>query len=251
VTHEYPQNFARFYDTIYHHHRDGVDNEFYLNEIRQTNGKVLEVGVGTGRFFIDALHSGADIYGIDISPFMLGVLISKLPSDQQHRISKQNIIDFHFDERFDLIIAPFRVFMHLLKIEEQFKALDNVYKHLNPGGKFIFDTFVPNLQMLVDGIDNVVDFDDEYKPGQTVKRTVSNKADLMNQVINIHFHLDWTEDGKELSEDWHTALRYFFRFELEHLIERSSFAHYRILGDYSGNELQKNSKEFIVICTKE
>ena len=50
---EYPESFARFYDLIYHRVRDGVDNEFFLNEIRQARGKVLEVGVGTGRFFID------------------------------------------------------------------------------------------------------------------------------------------------------------------------------------------------------
>jgi hypothetical protein len=45
---------------------------------------------------------------------------------------------------------------------------------------------------------------------------------------------------------------FFARFyELEHLIERSLFGnHYRILGDYRGNELSKNSKEFILVCQK-
>jgi ubiquinone/menaquinone biosynthesis C-methylase UbiE len=48
MIHTYPKNFARFYDTIYHHMRDGVDNEFFQNEIKRAGGKVLEIGVGTG-----------------------------------------------------------------------------------------------------------------------------------------------------------------------------------------------------------
>jgi hypothetical protein len=45
-------------------------------------------------------------------------------------------------------------------------------------------------------------------------------------------------------------MRFFFRYELEHLVERSLFRKYKILGDYKGNELTSQSKEFIVICEK-
>ena len=78
MSHEYPKNFARFYDLIYHQMRDGVDNDFFQKEIRQIKGKILEVGVGTGRLFINALNQGADIYGIDISQSMIDVLHKKL-----------------------------------------------------------------------------------------------------------------------------------------------------------------------------
>lgn len=98
MTHMYPNSFARFYDTIYHQIRDGMDNEFFLNAIKGVDGKVLEIGVGTGRFFTDALHAGADIYGIDISESMINILRSKIGEDQQSRISMQNIIDFKFDD---------------------------------------------------------------------------------------------------------------------------------------------------------
>ncbi len=112
---EYPDYFARFYDLIYHKLRDGVDNQYFLDQIKQTNGKILEVGVGTGRFFINALSRDADIYGFDISSSMVYVLKAKLNKTQHNRISVQNIVDFQYDFKFDLIIAPFRVVMHLLK----------------------------------------------------------------------------------------------------------------------------------------
>jgi len=251
MIYEYPDNFARFYDVIYHFHRDSVDNEFFQNTIKKTKGKILEIGVGTGRLFTNALNQGADIYGLDISQPMLNVLLKKIPENQHKRISKQNIIDFKLDSRFGLIVAPFRVFMHLLDKDDQIKALNNVYDHLAENGRFIFDTFVPDLYRLINGFDNFVDFDGEYEPGKKLKRTVSTVPDLINQLINITFNLEWDENDIVKRDEWRVPMRFFFRFELEHLVERSKFERYSILGDYQGNELNKNSKEFIVICQKD
>jgi SAM-dependent methyltransferase len=247
---EYPEYFARFYDLIYHQMRDSADSDFFLDRIRQTKGRILEVGVGTGRLFMKALNSNADIYGIDISPSMLDVLRAKLSPENQRRISLQNILDFKSDIKYDLIIAPFRVFMHLTGKNNQLNALNNVYYNLNPGGEFIFDTFIPDLKMLITGLENVTDFDGEYEPGNRVKRIITTKPDLINQIINITFRIEWNENESNYSREWKTPLRYFFRFELEHLVERSKFKKYRIAGDFQGNELNNDSREFILICAK-
>jgi SAM-dependent methyltransferase len=246
----YPEFFARFYDIIYHHARDGVDNQFYLDRIKEAGGKVLEAGTGTGRLFTEALRNGADIHGIDISPSMIEVCKKKLSSRDQKRISHQNITDFKFDHKFDLIIAPFRVFMHLAFKNDQMKALNNVHKHLNPGGKFIFDVFIPDLSQLIKGLDNLVDFEGEYEPGLILKRTVTTIPDLINQIINITFKIEWYEGTAMKKEEWLTSLRYFFRFELEHLIERSEFKNYRIEGDFHGNKPDNDSKEYVITCLK-
>jgi hypothetical protein len=141
--------------------------------------------------------------------------------------------------------------MHLLDKDEQIRAINNVYSHLNSNGRFIFDTFVPDLIQLINGIHEQTDFEGEYTPGKKVRRTVSTTPDLINQVIQIKFHLEWEEDNEWKQEDWFFPMRYFFRFELEHLVERSDFEKYAILGDYLGNELNEKSKEFIVICQKQ
>lgn len=250
ISQGYPENFARFYDLIYHQMRDGADSDYFRNEAVSAKGKVLEIGVGTGRLFTKALDHGADIYGIDISESMLNVLYSKLPRNQHYRVSIQDIRDFSFDFRFDLIIAPFRVIMHLADKKDQLLALNNVWKHLGKNGRFIFDTFVPDLNQLITGLNDVTDFNGEYEPGKKVKRMVSTTPDLINQIINIKFRIDWDEADGMKHEIWETQLRFFFRYELEHLVERSKFTSYTILGDYLGNELGKDSKEFVVVCRK-
>jgi SAM-dependent methyltransferase len=139
---EYPDFFAGFYDVIYDKVRHDADHDYFLNKMIQVNDPVLEVGVGTGRFFKEALNRGVDIYGIDISPSMIKILKGKLPQKDHHRVAVQDICKLDFNRKFDLIVAPFRVFMHLLSVTDQFIALEKVHEHLNPDGQFIFDLFV-------------------------------------------------------------------------------------------------------------
>jgi SAM-dependent methyltransferase len=246
----YPDYFAKYYDKIYHSLRDNVDHTYFMNLIKDCDGKVLEVGTGTGRFFSEALNAGSDIYGIDISPAMIDVLKTKIPADQQYRVSLQNLIDFKFDHKFNLIVAPFRTFMHLITVKEQFAALQNVWDYLEPGGSFVFDAFVPNLSILQNGIDKVKDFEQEVEPGLTVRRIASSKSNLIDQVTHVTFTFEF-DNGKETkSETWETDLRFFFRWELDHLMALSSFRMWNILGDFNGNPLQSDSTDFIVCCEK-
>lgn len=250
MTITYPEFFARFYDLIYGQLRDGTDHQYFLEKIKQPNRKILEIGVGTGRFFLDAINHGADIYGIDVSPAMTDILKSNLDQKEHHRISLQSAVDFTFDFKFDLIIAPFHVMMHVYEKESQLAAIKNIYRHLNPGGLFIFDAFVPNLNYLVKGFENQVDFEGEYEPGKKVKRTVTTYPDLIKQLIDVEWTIEWDEDDRPQKETWKAPVRFFFRYELEHLLERSNFKEYTIFGDYHENPLSSTSTEFLIHCTR-
>jgi SAM-dependent methyltransferase len=246
----YPDFFARFYDLIYAKIRLGVDTEYFLRKIRESKGPVLEVGVGTGRLFTQAISGGADIYGIDISPSMIKVLKARLAKKYHNRVSVQDILDFETGKKFSLIMAPFRVFMHLTEISDQVNALDHVYKNLLPGGQFIFDLFVPDPNLLAKGLNNVVDFEGEYEPGETIRRITTSSPDTINQIMDVTMRFEWTEKGKLNSGTWNTKMRFFFRFELEYLLKQSSFRNYTIFGDYKEAPLHPGSKEFIVVCRK-
>ena len=246
---EYPEYIARFYDVIYAHLRT-ADRDYFLQTILSTKGPALEIGVGTGRFFIDALHGGADVYGVDLSETMLQQLKKKLGSEHYHRIFHQDARSLHLDKKFDLIVAPFRVFSHLIELDDQLLALNSIYDHLNPGGRFIFDLYVPDLGILLNGINEQTDFEGEYAPGKKLKRTVSAKADLIRQVSSVKMTLTWDDETGEHTESWDLPMRYFFRYELEHLVHRSKLTLKHIYGDYEEHELGPDSKDFIVVCER-
>lgn len=247
---EYPRAFSKFYDNFCTELRGSEDLQFFLDRIANAGGKILEIGVGTGRIFYPAIKSGADIYGIDNSPYMLNILENKLSPQERFRVSLQDVRDFTINERFSLIIAPFRVFSHLLGTEDQKQALQNVAKHLEPGGGFIFDLFVPNLKLLAQGIDRQLDFEGEHQHGMPLRRLVSMSADLVKQISDVTFNLEWKEHGKWHFEEWSTQIRFFFRYEIEHLIQLSPLTLEQIYGGYRQQTLDKDSQEFVIVCKK-
>jgi SAM-dependent methyltransferase len=240
---------ARFYDTIYDRVR-GADRGYYLKKIIQAEGAVLEVGVGTGRIFCTALKKGADIFGIDVSPAMIERLKEKIHTEDHHRVSVQNVVAMDLGEKFDLIIAPFRVFSHLIKVRDQISALERIHSHLRPGGRFIFDVFVPNLKTLIEGMTDRLDFEGEHAPGQKLKRFSTTRADLMKQIIHVTMHFVWEENRREISNQWEFPFRYFFRYELEHLIHRSELDLVGIYGDFLEKPPTSDSEDYVVVCSR-
>jgi len=247
---KYNNSTARFYDIIYDKLLNKSGYEFYINEIKNCNGAVLEAGVGTGRIFVPALNLGADIYGIDQSELMLKELKEKISEENFYRITQQDVREFSINKKFSLIISPFRVFGHLLEIEDQLKALNKIYDHLEPGGKFIFDLFVPDLEKLNMERNNNIEFDGEYEPGKKLQRYVTVKHNYINQILEVTFKLVWDENGKSNSEECLLPLRYYFRYEIVNLLGRTKFKLENIYGDFQYGALNNDSKDFVIVCRR-
>jgi SAM-dependent methyltransferase len=247
---KYSEVITRFYDVVYDRilSKDGMN--FYLGEISNTKGPVLEAGVGTGRIFVPALDNGADIYGIDQSELMLSGLRAKINEKEHHRVCLNDIRDFSLGKKFDLVISPFRVFQHLLSSDDQLRALNCIYEHLNESGRLIFDVFNPDLNRINKDADDVPEFDGEYEPGKRLQRHTSIRYDHIKQILNLTFKFTWDENGKKKQEEFFTPLRYYFRYEIENLIGRTKFRLEKIYGDFKKSELTNQSKEFIVVCKK-
>ncbi|MCX6235859.1 MAG: class I SAM-dependent methyltransferase [Bacteroidetes bacterium] len=247
---EYPNFVAHYYDVVYDKVLSGADKQFYLKQILQVRGPVLEIGVGTGRFFTEALSAGANIYGIDISQSMIDVLKKKIDRKYHDRVSVQDMVNMKLDKRFHLILAAFRVLSHITQPDDQVAALNKVYDHLEPGGIFIFDLYVPSLKMLLEGLTEQVDFEGEYQ-GKPLKRVISMHADLIDQISYVTMTFILGEGGNEKTETWSFPMRFYFRYEIEHLVHRSELTLKHIYGDFSGKDLVPDSREFVVVCSRE
>jgi SAM-dependent methyltransferase len=246
----YPDYVARFYDVVYAKVRGAVDRDYYAGKLAACRGHSLEVGAGTGRIFLEALKRGADVYATDSSAEMVSILRAKLDPRDHHRVRRCDLVDMSLGKRFDLIVAPFRVLSHVVAVEDQLRALDTVHDHLNPGGAFIFDLYVPSLKLLVEGLPPTVDFDGEYAPGLRLKRTVSAASDLIAQITSVTMTFEWDEEGLSRSASWSFPMRFYFRHEIEHLVARSKLRLAAIYGDYSESSLDSSSKEFLVHCKR-
>jgi len=252
VSEPYPDFVARFYDPVYAQVRDGVDNEYYLSRMASAGGPVLEIGAGTGRLLREALRRGIDAWGIDVSPTMVERCRAQLPPEARERVSVADAVSTRLGRRFVLVVAPFRVLSHVPEIEDQMRLLDTAYEHLVPGGALVFDLYVPNLKLLLEGMSENCDFDGEWAPGRRLRRfTSSTPADLSRQTNRVRMRFEWEEEDGKHSGTWEFDMRFFFRFEVEHLVARSRLRLEALHGDFAGGPLTADSREYVVACRRD
>lgn len=146
-----PEDFrgaaAQYYDLAPHHPNDVP---FYAGRVPSSESRVLELGCGTGRVTLPLLEHCASVHGIDHSEAMLEVLRRKSADLPESRLSLHcgDICDFAFEERFDLVIAPFRVVQNLETDAQLDSLLAGIASHLTPRGRCILNAFRPRQTRL-------------------------------------------------------------------------------------------------------
>ena len=250
---------AELYDhTIHYAARPDVD--FYLDFARTTDGSILELGCGTGRILLPIAAAGHRIVGLDLSEYMLDRCRDKLrqqPADVQARarLIHGNMISFDAGETFSLVTLPFRPFHHLLSVQDQLFCLSCANRHLKTGGRLVLDLFNvdPCSTYHPDQLREVEDFRDvELPDGRKFRRTQRvagfNRAEQYNEIELIHYvtHPDGRTERVVQAFPW----RYFFRYEVEHLLERCGFRTVALFGDYDKSPLSDDSPEMIFVAEK-
>lgn len=138
----YGRRWAPHYDDIY----DEVEDSMIDLLARHAGNppRALELAIGTGRLAMPLRERGVDISGIEISEDMIAKLRAK-PGGEEIPISTGNFADVEVDDEFPLIFLAFNTLFALLTQERQIECFRNVADHLESGGCFIIDCFVPNV----------------------------------------------------------------------------------------------------------
>jgi SAM-dependent methyltransferase len=204
----YPECVARFYDAVYA--QCGTASTWSTREDGLGRRPRAEIGAGTGRLLREAVRRGVDAWGIDVSPAMVARCREQLPPAARERVSVADAVSMRLGRRFALVVAPFRVLSHVPSIEDQLRLLQTAHEHLVPGGTFIFDLYVPNLKLLLDGMAETCDFDGEWSPGRRLRRLVSSTpADLAMQSNHVKMTYVWDETDGEHRDTWEFDMRFF------------------------------------------
>jgi SAM-dependent methyltransferase len=122
------------------------DVDFYVGEARAVAAPVVELGVGTGRIAVPIAAEGQRVIGVDSSPGMLEVCRERAELAGVARLVELRLGDLReppVSERVELVICPFRSYLHLHTDDERLAALRAARELLVPGGRLIFDVFAP------------------------------------------------------------------------------------------------------------
>jgi len=131
-----------------------------------------------------------------------------------------------------------------------------VYNHLNDDGCLILDLFNPSLKMLIDdrsseevGSETEFTLPDGRK---AIRKTRVLTTDLCNQMMDCEMIYYVTHpDGSKERLVHKFDIRYFFRFEAEHLLERAGFVVKDLYGDYEKHTFDSgHPNELIFVARK-
>ena len=139
----YGQRWAPFYDDLY----SDVD-ESVLDLLARHAGtppRALELAIGSGRIALPLAQRGVAVTGIDASEAMVARLRAK-PGGEDIAVVMGNFAHVDVDGSFPLVYLSFNTIFALLSQEEQVECFRNVAEHLEPGGRFIIDCFVPDVK---------------------------------------------------------------------------------------------------------
>jgi SAM-dependent methyltransferase len=114
------------------------------------DGPVLELGVGTGRIALPLASRGLRVHGIDLSEAMVERLRAK-PGGDGVEITIGDFATTRAGAGFSLAYVVFNTIMNLTTQDEQIACFANVAAQLAPGGCFVVEVGVPQLQRLPPG----------------------------------------------------------------------------------------------------
>lgn len=241
-----------YYDHVYGRRR--MDVAFYAEIAGLSGGDVLELGVGTGRVAIAIARGGQHVTGVEAMPEMLAgarAHLCRLPAAvaQRVRLRKGDLRSVRLRARFDLVIAPFNVFMHLYSRRDVERALATVRHHLRRGGHLVFDVLNPDPAVLTRDPQRTYRCRPILRPPSR-KRFGYREAfeyDGVTQIQTIHMLFEDPDDTAHV-DHIPLAHRQFFPAELEALLHYNGFRIIERYGDFAFGPLRSDSDSQVIVA---
>ncbi|HLH25909.1 MAG TPA: class I SAM-dependent methyltransferase [Chloroflexota bacterium] len=244
---------ARYYDL--EHDALSADVALYCELARTAGGgPVLELGCGTGRVLAGLVRSGHTAVGVDLSRPMLARAEARLraldPAAERWRLAATDVRTLARDERFRLALAPLDLLGYCATADDQLATLGAVRRHLYPGGQLAIDVAFPPGAFLGQPEGVLVHQWSHREPtGAVVSKWWLREIDAARQLQHLTALYDVAAPDGALRRWVHElTLRYYYRYELEWLLQRAGFRVEGVYGGYALEELASDSARLVVLA---
>ncbi len=228
------------------------DIAFYKARLPLPGATVLELGSGTGRILIPIAEVGARIHGVDSSQAMVAICKDKLAkkeiSASKAQVEVGDITNLNIGRKFDLIIAPFRVFQNLETDAEVDGLFECIKRHLSSTGTCILNVFKPKFDP--DRLRRKWEDDSEYFCWEAVSENGRVTCHVRNANIHPEQNILYPEliyrhyIGKRLIDEvvLKIVMRCYYPDEFEQVILDHGFDILEQWGGYQGERYGDGSE---------
>jgi SAM-dependent methyltransferase len=171
------------------------------------DGRALELGVGTGRIALPLSDRAIEVHGIDLSRAMVARLREK-PGGDAIGVTIGDFATARAEGTFAVAYLVFNTIMNLTTQAAQVDCFRNAAAHLEPGGRFVIEVGLPDLQRLP--------FGETIRPFHLSDTHLGfDEYDVVNQGLVSHHYT--AAEGS--FERWSVPFRYVWPSELDLMAE--------------------------------
>ena len=146
----YAAAIADDYDDLYEEVLDTAGAVGRLAELA-AGGPVLELGIGTGRLALPLAELGLEVHGIESSEVMVERLRAK-PGGEAIPVEVGDFSEVTLAARFSLVVLAYNTIYAVPDQDTQVRVFQNAATHLDPGGCFVVEAWVPDLAQFSGGL---------------------------------------------------------------------------------------------------
>ncbi len=197
----FSEPLAAFYEAT-HNYGDVGDESLYLDAATGADGPVLEGACGSGRLYLELRREGVDADGFDVSGPMLDLLRDNAAREGlDPTVWQADLRSVATDRTYALAIVPYNSMCNLRTVDDQLAALRSLHETLEPGGRLLFDAYVPRYDVVAGSFGEWVERGEfEYEGRPLVGHTRATVADEVAQTYRTEQELR-TPDGDVVARD--------------------------------------------------
>ena len=244
--------YAAFYDWENAQTIQRRDVGFWRRVAAAAEGRILELGTGTGRVAIPLARDGIGLTGVDYSAAMLDRArrrAARLRLGHRLTLTRGDMRALPFRRgAFRLVMAPYGVLQSLTRERDLAAALASVRHVLARGGRFVID-LVPDLVEWA-----------EYEGKKTLSGTMgratrvslveSVRQDPRRQLTIFDQRYTTVRDGRRRVHDFTLTFRTVSVQGMRRRLERHGFAVDAVLGDYRGGPLDARADVWVMLARR-
>ncbi len=215
--------------------------DFVLDMLGATDGDVLDLACGPGRYALALAKRGCRVTGVDLSPFLLRkAMVRARDEDVEVELLQDDMRHFVRPEAFDLVINLTTSFGYFDDKGDDLRVLENMHRSLRKGGALIID--VMGKEVLARGF---------------LPTTSTELADGRLLVQRHEIFDEWTRIRNEwivIENDSTTTFRFHLTIysgrELKDRLLKVGFDDVRLFGSMDGSEYGLDARRLVAVARK-
>ena len=203
-------------------------------------GRALEMAIGTGRVAIPLAEAGVPVAGIELCQPMIDQLRTKADAAMIPVVAG-DMTTARVEGTFRLVFLVFNGISNVLTQERQIAVFENAARHLEPGGRFVIELWVPDLRSLPPG-----------RPGSVFTAQPDYLAadvfdPVAQHVVSHHVHFDAGAMSSTAARIFRSPHRYIWPSELDLMARIAGFTLESRHGGWSDEPFTEASTDHVSV----